>query len=179
MAENKNDPARVLATREVFRNRWMTVEEKDVTFAPGTAIQQYYSLRQGDYVSIFAETPEGKVALVRQFRPAVANYIWELPAGLMDVEGESPELCCRRELQEETGLEVKSIAFLGSFFPDTGRMGNRLHVFHVQTGNPPTTFVEEPGISVGYFTRGELREMIRSGKFPHLLHIAAVHLVMS
>ena len=178
MAENKKEPARVLATREAYKNRWLTVVERDVAFAPGEAIQQYYSLRIGDYVSIFAETPDDKVALVRQFRPAVGEYVWELPAGLMDVEGETAGICCSRELKEETGLEAKSISFLGSFFPDTGRLGNRLHVFHVKTGSVPKAFVEEPGVSVAYFSRTELRELIRSGKFPHLLHIAAVYLVL-
>lgn len=176
MTRSKPETAKILGERGVFRNRWLEVLERDVVFEPGTAPQQYYSLRVSDYVAIVAETIDGRVALVRQFRPAASRYVWELPAGMLEPD-ETPETCCRRELLEETGLIAETVRKVGTYFPDTGRLNNQLHLFHVQAGNPPKVFEEESGVSVAYVTRDELQNLVRSGDFPHLLHLAALYLV--
>ncbi len=75
---------------------WMTVIERDVVFAPGEEPQTYYAVDQADYVAIVARTPAGQIPIVRQFRPALEQFTWELPAGLVD-EGEDPAESCRRE----------------------------------------------------------------------------------
>ena len=49
----------------------------------------YYSLRLPDYVSVVALTEDGKVLIVRQYRPAVEHHTLELPSGLVD-PGETP-----------------------------------------------------------------------------------------
>ncbi len=53
-------------------------------------------------VVIVPVTDAGKLLLIRQFRPAIGDYVIELPAGLNDRD-ESPADCARRELEEETG----------------------------------------------------------------------------
>src|SRR4051794_10022268 len=58
--------------------------------------------READYIAIVALTADEKIPLVRQYRPALEAFSWELPAGLVD-PGESPADGCRRELLEETG----------------------------------------------------------------------------
>ena len=54
-------------------------------------------------VGVLALTSTEDVLLVRQFREPVRREMLEIPAGLRDVEGETPEECARRELVEETG----------------------------------------------------------------------------
>src|SRR5512137_1510988 len=43
------------------------------------------------------------VILLKQYRPAIGRFIWEVPAGTMR-EGEDPSDCAKRELREETGF---------------------------------------------------------------------------
>jgi ADP-ribose pyrophosphatase len=79
-------------------------------------------------VAIVAVDAEGKVALVRQRREAVREYLLELPAGTLE-EGESPLESARRELEEETGLTGGSWRELGRFYTTPGFCRERMHVF--------------------------------------------------
>ena len=74
--------------------------------------QIYHAVEQADYISIVALTRDGKIPIVRQYRPAIEAFAWELPAGLVD-PGEDPAEGCRRELLEETGLTARTIHRLG------------------------------------------------------------------
>lgn len=62
-------------------------------------------------VAIVPITERGEVLMVRQFRPAVNNFVIEFPAGLVD-QNESMEDAARRELLEETGYTAKELSFL-------------------------------------------------------------------
>jgi ADP-ribose pyrophosphatase len=79
-------------------------------------------------VAIVAVDDEGRVALVRQRREAVREYLLELPAGTLE-EGESPLESARRELEEETGLTGGTWLELGGFFTTPGFCRERMHVF--------------------------------------------------
>ena len=62
---------------------------------------------QCDGVMVLPLTEEGEVVLLKQYRPAIDDYLYELPAGIVD-PGESIEEAARREVFEETGLTCKS-----------------------------------------------------------------------
>ena len=79
-------------------------------------------------VAIVAVDTDGKVALVRQPREAVREYLVELPAGTLE-EGESPLESARRELEEETGLTGGVWRELGGFYTTPGFCRERMHVF--------------------------------------------------
>ena len=57
-------------------------------------------------VGVVALRDDGKVHLIRQYRHPVRGYLWELPAGLLDVEGEPAQETAARELAEEAGLRA-------------------------------------------------------------------------
>jgi hypothetical protein len=63
---------------------------------------------------------------------------------------------------------------LGTFWPDTGRLENRVWIFGVDAAPPASDFVPEPGLSVALVSPFELRAMIRAGEFNHLLHLGAL-----
>ena len=67
----------------------MEVIAREVEFAPGEAPQIYHAVGQLDYLAILARTPDGRIPLVRQYRPALEAFTWELPAGLVE-NGEDP-----------------------------------------------------------------------------------------
>ena len=71
---------------------------------------------------------DGRVVLIRQYRPIVGAEIWELPAGTIEA-GESPEACARRELIEEAGYEAGRLDPLGEALADPGLTDERIFLF--------------------------------------------------
>jgi ADP-ribose pyrophosphatase len=152
---------------------WMDVIAREVEFSPGAATETYHAVGQADYIAIVALTPDGKIPIVRQYRPAVETFTWELPAGLVD-SGEQPIESCRRELIEETGYPANAIHSLGTTAPCTGRMSNHIHSFFVETGERDAAFDPEPGLTVKLVTPAELAALIATGEFVQQLHLGAL-----
>ena len=92
---------------------WMDVIAREVEFAPGAPPKLYHAVGQRDYLAILARTPDGHIPIVRQYRPAIEAFTWELPAGLVE-HGEDPAAACARELLEETGYPSRVVHSLGS-----------------------------------------------------------------
>jgi ADP-ribose pyrophosphatase len=169
--EESMNTAHIVSRNETSISPWVRLVSKEVQFGPNQKTEVYHCLAQADYVVIFACTKSGLIPLIRQYRPAVEAYTWELPAGLRD-DGENPEDTCRRELFEETGLKPDAISYLGSYYPDTARLENRSHAFFVATQDPDPKFVShEAGLSVEFVDLKTAQQYISSGKFGNQSHI--------
>jgi 8-oxo-dGTP pyrophosphatase MutT (NUDIX family) len=69
-----------------------------------------------------------EVVLIKQYRHAIREFIWEIPAGTLDA-GESPLNCARRELVEETGYSADEWHQLATITPLPGCSDERIHIF--------------------------------------------------
>ncbi|MGE0564815.1 MAG: NUDIX hydrolase [Pseudolabrys sp.] len=154
---------------------WVDIVARDVVFAAGEAPQTYHALGQQDYLAIVALTPDRRIPLVRQYRPAVERVTLELPAGLVE-PGEDPAASCARELLEETGFSAKAVHAIGAAIPCSARMSNRIHSFFVETGERDPAFKPEAGLAVSLHSLPEIAELIRSGEFDHQLQLGALML---
>ena len=72
--------------------------------------------------------PDGRVLLIKQFRPTVGDMVFEIPAGRLE-PGESPEKCAGRELIEEVGYHAATLEPLGSFLSTVGFCDEHIHLF--------------------------------------------------
>lgn len=72
---------------------------------------------------------EQRLILIRNQRVAADGELWELPAGTLDVTGEAPIDCARRELIEETGYEAATVDPLATFYTSPGICTERMHAF--------------------------------------------------
>jgi ADP-ribose pyrophosphatase len=164
---------RIRSRRTTAVSPWMSLIAREVVFARGATVELYHAVEQADYIAIVAMTRDGKMPIVRQFRPALEAFVWELPAGLVE-RGERPVDCARRELMEETGLAAHAIHRLGTTSPCTGRLNNRIHSFFVEAGERANGFEPEPGLEVKLVVPAEIGRLIRKGTFPSQLHIGAL-----
>jgi len=107
--------------------------------------------------------------LVKQYRASIEKYTWEIPAGVMDVEGEDPIETVIREAKEETGLELNkdSISKLMSYYPAIGHAEGLLHLFSakIEDGYPTLPEInDEDVIETEFFKYHEIQRMINEGK---------------
>jgi ADP-ribose pyrophosphatase len=100
-------------------------------------------VRHGGAVTILPILPEGKVCLIRNFRPSVGRTLIELPAGTLE-PGEPPADTARRELIEETGYRAGKLEPLCEFFLSPGILDERMHLF-LATDLEPGDPQREPG----------------------------------
>ena len=168
-----DDWPKIKARRTTTISPWVAIIEREVELAPGSAPELYHAVGQQDYIAIVARTPDGKIPIVRQYRPALEKFTWELPAGLIDI-GETAADTCKRELLEETGYPARAVHALGAYAPCTARLSNQVHSFFVETGPRAENHSPEPGIELKLVTPKELAALIWSGEFILQLHIGAI-----
>lgn len=80
-------------------------------------------------VAVLALDEQDRVLLIRQYRHPIAAHEWELPAGLLDVEGEDPLLAAQRELAEEADLVAEHWAVLVDYYSSPGGMDEALRIY--------------------------------------------------
>ena len=165
---------KIKSRRTIDVSPWMKVIEREVAYKNDTT-ELYHAVGQQDYIAIVALTPDGRIPIVRQYRPALERHTWELPAGLVDA-GEDPSQTCERELLEETGHPSKAVHRLGIYSPCTARLSNKIHSFFVEAGPRPAGQTIEAGIELNLVSPDELAAMIISGEFTLQLHIGALML---
>ena len=127
-----------------------------------------------DYTAVLAVTEDGRVPLVRQFRPAVEETLLELPSGGVE-PGEEPEAAIRRELLEETGCEAGEVVSLGAVAVDSGRLQTRQWGFFAPevlvVSDAPQA--DEP-LEVSFVPVGELGRLVARGEIAMATHLAVI-----
>jgi ADP-ribose pyrophosphatase len=104
------------------------------------------------------------VVMMRQFRPALKKYIYELPAGTLDPH-ESIAACARRELLEETGLKAGKLTKLGAIYPVPGYSTEVIHIFKAEGLTMTQAQPEEyEVIETLPMTKHKVRQLMAQGK---------------
>ena len=89
-------------------------------------------VRQNAVAALVYNTREKQYILVKQFRPGPAEEIVEIVAGTMDVDGESPENCITREIEEEIGYKVDKLESITWCYFSPGGLTEKIHIFYAE-----------------------------------------------
>jgi ADP-ribose pyrophosphatase len=118
--------------------------------------------------------PDKKILLIRQYRHATRQYMWELVAGRIDA-GEKPKEAALREMIEETGYRVKKLRVFLDVFPTPGFLEERMYILLAEglTAGEATP-EEDERIEAKAFTRKELEKMIEANVIRDAKTIAGV-----
>jgi ADP-ribose pyrophosphatase len=113
------------------------------------------------------------VLLIRQYRHAAGGTIWEVPAGKLD--GDTPEVCARKELEEEAGRRAGRIERLGSILTTPGFTDEVIHLFAAFDLEPiPQRLESDEVIDVVPTPITEALELIWSGELTDAKSVVAL-----
>jgi len=119
--------ARVLESDLVYEGRVWDVRSDTVRYGDGEIVRQYVA--HPGAAAIVALDDDDRVLLIQQYRHPIRHRDWEVPAGLLDVAGETPLDSAVRELGEEADLRASSWEPLVSVFTTPGGNDEVVHVF--------------------------------------------------
>ncbi len=117
-----------LARTEQFVGAIFTVVTDNVTMSGGNTAKRDLVRTKGA-VAVVALDEAGKVVLIRQYRHAVGQRLWELPAGLLDQPGEEPAAAAARELFEEADLTAGRYDLLLDLHTSPGFSDETIRIF--------------------------------------------------
>jgi 8-oxo-dGTP pyrophosphatase MutT (NUDIX family) len=109
----------VLASEPVYEGRVISLR-RDTVAMPGGGHSVREVIAHPGAVAVVAIDDEERVVLVRQYRHPVGQYLWELPAGLRDADGEPPLETAKRELAEEALLSADRWSLLTTTYSSPG-----------------------------------------------------------
>jgi 8-oxo-dGTP pyrophosphatase MutT (NUDIX family) len=113
------DDYRVVASETVYEGRVITLR-RDTVAMPGGGESVREVVHHPGAVAVVAIDDHDRVVLLRQYRHPVGGYLWELPAGLRDADGEPPLETAKRELAEETLLAAGRWSLLTTTYSSPG-----------------------------------------------------------
>ncbi|WP_342000375.1 NUDIX hydrolase [Microbacterium sp. LWH7-1.2] len=119
--------ATVLDSDLVYQGRVWDVRSDTVAYGDGRIVRQYVD--HPGAAAVVAVDDEGRVLLIQQYRHPIRHRDWEIPAGLLDMAGETPLETARRELAEEVDLVASSWEPLVSIFTTPGGNDEIVHLF--------------------------------------------------
>lgn len=134
----------VVSSTVRFEGRVITVRSEQVRMPDGSIAVRDVIAHPGA-VGVLALDADDRLLMIRQYRPAVRSYLWELPAGLLDAPGEDARGAAIRELAEEVGISARDWAVLVDVHGSPG-MTNEMYRVYLARGlsEKSTDFVAGP-----------------------------------
>jgi ADP-ribose pyrophosphatase len=118
---------KTLSSKQVFRGRFLKVEQDEVQAPDGRIYTREYILHPGAAM-IVPLLPNGNVVMIHQYRHAVKQVCLEFPVGKRD-HGEQTLLTAQRELKEESGYEARDWKFLTTIHPVIGYSNEHIDLY--------------------------------------------------
>ena len=127
-------------------------------------------------VGIVPILPDGRVVLIKQFRVTFQKYIYEIPAGTLELQ-ENPLEAARRELLEETGFKAGNVDFLSSIYTSPGILEEELFLYLATDLKEGASAPEEGElIELVSLTWSEIDKLIDSGELHDSKSISGIFL---
>lgn len=159
------DP-RVIQSELVHQGYVWDVRSDRFAYGDGEIVREYVA--HTGAVAVVALDQRERVLLIQQYRHPIRHRDWELPAGLLDIDGEEPLVAAQRELAEEADLVAREWRPLVSSWTTPGGNDEMIHIF-LATGVSPAASAhdredEEADIRVEWVPLTDAAEAVLSGR---------------
>ena len=167
-----SEQPRLVASQEIYKGRVFRLRV-DTVENEGREHRLDIVEHPGSY-AIAALPAPGRIVLVRQYRHAAGQSLWEIPAGTAETD-ESCEDGARRELREETGYVADSLELLCSVYPTPGYCTELVHIYAARGLHAgPQQLEEDERIDVRDVTFDEAWSMQASGEIIDMKTVVAL-----
>jgi ADP-ribose pyrophosphatase len=162
-----------MPTKPVFKGKLLKVHVKKERLPHGY-LATFEMIRHPGASLVVPFLDRNTIIMLRQLRPVIGRYIYELPAGTLDA-GEAPLACARREIIEETGYAAKRFKRLGMIYPVPGYSTEIIYLYKAE-GLVLTERIPEEDEVIEHrpMKRAEVRRLFRQGKIVDAKTIAAL-----
>jgi 8-oxo-dGTP pyrophosphatase MutT (NUDIX family) len=143
----------VAATEPILKH-WLISVRSDKVQMPDKNYAERTVVSHPGAVAVVALDEANRVLMIRQYRHSVGYQLWEIPAGLRDVDGEPLLTTARRELREETGYQARDWHVLLDTFSSPGFSTERVRIFLARGVSPAD--------DAGYEREGEEKFLVTS-----------------
>ena len=165
--------ARILSSEMVYQGRVFGLRRDEVEEPSGLRTKREVITHPGSVV-VLPVLPDGKIVMIRQYRHATRQYLWELVAGRKEPE-ETPKQGAARELLEETGYRAKRFKVFLDVFPTPGFLEERMYLLLAEGLTAGEAQPEEDEkIEVRAYKLKELKQMIKNGRLRDAKSIAGI-----
>jgi ADP-ribose pyrophosphatase len=173
MPPKKLSTAKVLSSKTIYKGAIFGIRRDEVIEPSGVRTTREMITHPGSVV-VLPVLPDRRIVMIRQYRHAAKQYLWELVAGRID-EGEAPRKAAARELMEETGYRAKKFTTFLDVFPTPGFLEERMYILLAEglTAGEAHPEADEKIVAKAY-TRRELEQMMRHGHLRDAKSIAGL-----
>lgn len=168
----------VVAARDIYVGKVLALRADEVQMPGGrTGVREI--LEHTGAVAVAAVDDDQRIMLIHQYRHAVRRRLWELPAGLLDVDGEDPLTTAQRELAEEAGLRASDWSLLLDIVPSPGFSEESVRIYLArgitEMGRPVSDADdEESDLVTRWVPLADALRMVFSGEIVNATTVSAV-----
>jgi len=165
----------VVSSEYLFRRPpWLTLRQERLRLPTGREIAEYWISEFPPWVNVVAVTPADEVVMVRQYRPALAQVHFEIPAGVVDGKDGDLMTAARRELAEETGYGGGTWSELITLSANPALTTNLTHTFLAEGVQPMADAAPDltEDLRVHLIPLAEIPALIDAGDMIQALHAA-------
>ena len=158
-------PFRVVGARRLVSSAYLTIDRRHIVGPSGHSILRDIVLHPGAVAIV--PVIDGDVLLYRQYRAATGGWLLEVPAGKLDIAGESPAEAAGRECEEEVGFRAGRLTLLAEFYTAPGFCDEYMWLYLAEDLHPVPARPagrEEEVAEVVRLPLAEAMEMVTSGR---------------
>ena len=146
----------------VYQGKILSLRVDDAALPDGKPCKREIVEHSGGACILYVENDS--VLLVKQFRYAYGETLWEIPAGKLE-KGEEPFLTASRELEEETGIKSDDLTLLFVDYPTPGYTNEKIYIYEAKNGKKTSQKLDDGEfLTAEFIPLSKVKEMLKTGE---------------